>query len=254
MLRRPRAARVPLGGDAALAGVDRLRSSATRSVRLWHQTLGMSKSQVVQGARRRGPLAAASSSPSSRCATTSWTRWSRDHRALASPCCSTATPRRSISSPTISRARGNVDVRPKAIMSSAQTLPEGSRKLIEEAFGCKVFDKYGAASSRASPTSARRTTGHHVVGEGYIVEVLRDGRARPSRARSARSSSPISTTTACRSSATASAISAEAMDPTAPAPAGAALPRVGNIEGRVQSIIQGTRRAVTCRARSSRTT
>jgi len=39
-----------------------------------------------------------------------------------------------------------------------------------------VFDKYGSASFSGMPTSARRTVGASVVGEGYIVEVLKDGR------------------------------------------------------------------------------
>src|SRR6185295_9034438 len=40
--------------------------------------------------------------------------------------------------------QSEVPVRPRAIMSSAQTLPLASRRLMEEAFGCKVFDKYGS--------------------------------------------------------------------------------------------------------------
>src|SRR6516165_8025523 len=35
-------------------------------------------------------------------------------------------------------------VRPKGIISSAQALPEQSRRVIENAFGCCVFDKYGS--------------------------------------------------------------------------------------------------------------
>ena len=37
-------------------------------------------------------------------------------------------------------SRSEVAVRPKAVMSSGQTLPESSRRLIEGAFGCGVFD------------------------------------------------------------------------------------------------------------------
>ena len=49
---------------------------------------------------------------------------------------------------------------PKAIMSSAQTLPESSRDAIEEAFGARVFDKYGSRefSGIAYECPSRATT------------------------------------------------------------------------------------------------
>src|SRR5262249_13372679 len=70
---------------------------------------------------------------------------------------------------------GRVDVRPRALMSSAQTLPLASRRLIEEAFGCKVFDKYGSREFSGIAYECDAHAGHHVVAEAYIVEVLRDG-------------------------------------------------------------------------------
>lgn len=73
------------------------------------------------------------------------------------------------------KTKGTTDVRPLAIMSSAQTLPEPSRKLIEEAFGCRVFDKYGSREFSGIAYECEAHAGHHVVAEGYIVEVLRDG-------------------------------------------------------------------------------
>ncbi|MCU0240881.1 MAG: glycosyltransferase, partial [Vicinamibacteria bacterium] len=73
------------------------------------------------------------------------------------------------------RESGRIDARPRAIMSSAQSLPPASRKIIEEAFGCRVFDKYGAREFSGIAYECEAHAGHHVVGEGYIVEILRDG-------------------------------------------------------------------------------
>ena len=73
------------------------------------------------------------------------------------------------------KTAGRVDVRPKALMSSAQTLPGPSRKLIEDAFGCRVFDKYGSREFSGIAYECEAHAGHHVVAETYLVEVLRDG-------------------------------------------------------------------------------
>jgi len=71
---------------------------------------------------------------------------------------------------------GRLKISPKGIMSSAQTLPDGSRRVIEEAFGCRVFDKYGSREFSGIAYECEAHEGHHVVGEGYIVEILKDGR------------------------------------------------------------------------------
>lgn len=135
--------------------------------------------------------------------------------------------------------RGRIDVRPKAIMSSAQTLPESSRKLIEEAFGCRVFDKYGAREFSGIAYECEAHSGHHVVGEGYVVEILRDG--RPATPGEAGEVVITDLNNYClpfiRYRIGDLAV---ARDPAAPCACGRGLPLIGNIEGRVQSIIQGT--------------
>lgn len=137
------------------------------------------------------------------------------------------------------KTRGAVAVRPKAIMSSAQTLPDASRKLIEEAFGCRVFDKYGSREFSGIAYECDAHTGHHVIGEGYIVEVLRDGRP----------AAPGETGEVVITDLNNFCLPfiryrigdlAVAVDPGFVCPCGRGLPLVGNIEGRVQSIIQGT--------------
>lgn len=67
--------------------------------------------------------------------------------------------------------------KPKGIMSSAQTLPPESRKIIEETFGCGVFDKYGAREFAGGVAyQCEHRNGYHVVAECNIVEIIKDGR------------------------------------------------------------------------------
>jgi phenylacetate-coenzyme A ligase PaaK-like adenylate-forming protein len=137
------------------------------------------------------------------------------------------------------KSKGSVGVAPKAIMSSAQTLPESSRKLIEEAFGCRVFDKYGAREFSGIAYECEAHDGHHVVGEGYIVEVLRDG--APAAAGDLGEIVITDLNNYCLPFIRYRIGDlGTAMDSTAACACGRGLPRVGNIEGRVQSIIQGS--------------
>jgi phenylacetate-CoA ligase len=75
----------------------------------------------------------------------------------------------------------NLTSRPKAIMSSAQILPEQSRQVIEQALGTRVFDKYGSREfSGIAYECAERPGYHHVMDESYILEILVEGRhAKP---------------------------------------------------------------------------
>jgi phenylacetate-CoA ligase len=137
------------------------------------------------------------------------------------------------------KTHGDVPVRPKALMSSAQTLPVASRRLIEEAFGCRVFDKYGSREFSGIAYECEAHTGHHVVGEGYIVEILRDG--VPARPGEVGEVVITDLNNYClpfiRYRIGDLAV---AVDPAFACPCGRGLPLVGNIEGRIQSIIQGT--------------
>jgi len=129
--------------------------------------------------------------------------------------------------------------RPTAIMSSAQMLPAGSRAVIEEAFGCKVYDKYGSREFSGIAYECEAHKGHHVVAEGYIVEVLRDG--RPARPGEVGEVVVTDLNNFCMPFIRYRIGDlAEAMDPNEACECGRGLPRLGNIEGRVQSIIQGT--------------
>jgi phenylacetate-CoA ligase len=68
------------------------------------------------------------------------------------------------------------DLRAGAIISSAQTMPPETRALVERAFGCLVYDKYGAREFSGIAHECDAHRGYHVNAESYIVEVIRDGR------------------------------------------------------------------------------
>jgi phenylacetate-CoA ligase len=64
--------------------------------------------------------------------------------------------------------------RPKGIMSSGQTLPRLSRERIEKAFGCKVYDKYGARefAGGLAYQCEKQHDNYHVVAECAVIEVV----------------------------------------------------------------------------------
>jgi phenylacetate-CoA ligase len=77
------------------------------------------------------------------------------------------------------RELGTPTIRPRAVVTSSETLFPAVRETIEKAFGCQVFDYYGAAEMAALVTQCERGT-YHVNPEFGIVEILRDGEpARP---------------------------------------------------------------------------
>lgn len=78
--------------------------------------------------------------------------------------------------------RGIRTIRPRAVITSSETLEPAQRELIEAAFGCRVFDHYGAAEMAALITQCAEGS-YHVNPEFGIVELVRDGRpARPGEA------------------------------------------------------------------------
>jgi phenylacetate-CoA ligase len=71
--------------------------------------------------------------------------------------------------------------KPRAIMSSAQILPQQSRDIIERTLGSRVFDKYGSREFSGIAYECEESPGyHHVMDESYILEILVEGRtAKP---------------------------------------------------------------------------
>lgn len=70
------------------------------------------------------------------------------------------------------KAQGGEVYRPESIITSAEVLEEKDRKLIEEVFGCPVFNRYGCREVSVIASECDRHTGLHVMAEGIFVEVL----------------------------------------------------------------------------------
>ena len=206
------------------------------SVRLWHQTLGMSKSQAAKekadailSNRTFIPIFELSDENLSRMI---------DVVVGVQPVLMDGYAEALDFIARYLKTTGRVDVRPKALMSSAQTLPAPSRRLIEEAFGCKVYDKYGSREFSGIAYECEAHTGHHVVSEAYIVETLKDG--EPVKPGEVGEVVITDLNNFCMPFIRYRIGDlAEAVDNSHACPCGRGAPRLGAIEGRVQSIIQG---------------
>ena len=69
---------------------------------------------------------------------------------------------------------GMHDIRPRAVITSSETLSPAVRDLIRAAFACPVFDQYGGAEMAAFVSQCEKGS-YHVNPEFGIVEILRDG-------------------------------------------------------------------------------
>jgi phenylacetate-CoA ligase len=137
------------------------------------------------------------------------------------------------------KQNGLKGVRPKGIISSAQILPEQSRKTIEEEFGCGAFDKYGSREFSGIAYESDAHDGHLVVAENFIVEILKDG--KPAAPGEMGEVVITDLNNFCMPFIRYRVGDlASAMDNSKPSPCGRGLPRIGRIEGRVQAIIFGT--------------
>jgi phenylacetate-CoA ligase len=73
------------------------------------------------------------------------------------------------------RDQGITGIRPKAVITSSETLSADVRRMIEEAFACRVFDHYGAAEMTAFVTQCSHGA-YHCNSDYGIVELVHDGR------------------------------------------------------------------------------
>lgn len=131
---------------------------------------------------------------------------------------------------------GRLRVAPKALMSSAQVLPQQTRALIESSLDAKVFDKYGAREFSGIAYQCSESSNLHVMDESYILEIVVDGRpAQPGevgevvitdlnnfsfpliRYRIGDLATAVDNTTAC--------------------PCGRGLSQIGPVQGRTQAIV-----------------
>jgi phenylacetate-CoA ligase len=69
--------------------------------------------------------------------------------------------------------------RPHALITSAEVLEDKERALLEEVFGCPVFNRYGCREVSVIASECPAHTGLHVMAEGLHVEI--EGPARPAK-------------------------------------------------------------------------
>jgi phenylacetate-CoA ligase len=137
---------------------------------------------------------------------------------------------------TYVRYGGHPGFTPKAILSSAQALPDNVRQVIETGFETKVYDKYGAREFSGIAYQCGHSPDHHVVDESYIVELVVDDRpARPGEIGEV----VITDLTNFSVPLIRYRIGdlAVAIDDSEPCPCDRHLSRIGRIEGRTQAIV-----------------
>jgi phenylacetate-CoA ligase len=69
---------------------------------------------------------------------------------------------------------GIMDLRPRGIISTSMMLLANERVVIEQAFGCKVFDRYGSEEVALIAAECERHEGLHLNIEHLYVEFLRE--------------------------------------------------------------------------------
>jgi phenylacetate-CoA ligase len=137
------------------------------------------------------------------------------------------------------KGQGSLTARPRAVLTNEQTLTPESRRNIERAFGCKVFDKYVSREFSTIAHECEAHEGHHVVAEGYIVEILREN-GEPARSGEVGDIVITDLNNYCMPFIRYRiGDRAEALDPAAPCSCGRGSPRIGAVLGRRQSIIVG---------------
>lgn len=67
------------------------------------------------------------------------------------------------------------NVRPRAVITSAETLLNYMRKTIKEAFGCPVFDFYGSREIGSLAAECEEHSGYHISAENVALEFVKEG-------------------------------------------------------------------------------
>lgn len=66
--------------------------------------------------------------------------------------------------------------RPIAVITSAEMLDPDRRRVIEEVFGCRVFDRYGSRETSIIASECDRHTGLHICAETIYLEIIADSK------------------------------------------------------------------------------
>jgi phenylacetate-CoA ligase len=70
-------------------------------------------------------------------------------------------------------------IKPKGIISSAETLTEEKRSVIESAFNCKVLNRYGSREVGLIASECSEQSGLHINADNIYVEIVKDGKPVP---------------------------------------------------------------------------
>lgn len=145
-----------------------------RQMRLWHQTIGMSRSQVIRE-RLDAWMLNRVFVPA----------FELDNRLLEQMMSRIDSFRpklldgyaESLNFIAYAISQGlKLKHKPTSIMTSAQILPIQTRRLLEQELGSEVYDKYGSREFSGIAYECDSHNGHHVVDECYHVEVVRGSR------------------------------------------------------------------------------
>lgn len=205
-----------------------------RQARLWHQTIGMSYSQIIKEKidslfMRRIFIPAFDISSQN---INNFVARIRKHKPVLIDGYA-----ESLNFLATYVAEGNKPgFSPQAMMSSAQALPDNVRARIEDAFKTRVFDKYGSREFSGIAYQCEKSDDHHVMAESYVVELVTEG--RPSRIGEI---GEILITDLNNYSVPLIRYRvgdlAEAVDNSVPCECGRNQPRIGKIQGRTQAIV-----------------
>jgi phenylacetate-CoA ligase len=142
-----------------------------RQIRLWHQTLGMSPTQILKE-RLNAIVLRRHFVPAFKIEEKKVQQLvDKVNRFKPSIIEGYAESLNMISLFSTSQAKWS----PKAILSSAQELTDSTRKNIEKIFSTKVLDKYGAREFSGIAYECTKQVGMHILMESYIVEILLNG-------------------------------------------------------------------------------
>ncbi len=71
--------------------------------------------------------------------------------------------------------KGIEDIRPKAVLTTAEMLYDEQRETIEKAFSCPIYDYYSGRDTTLQATECSHHSGYHMSVETTVVEFIRNG-------------------------------------------------------------------------------
>jgi phenylacetate-CoA ligase len=66
------------------------------------------------------------------------------------------------------------DIRPRLVITGAENLLPEQKKIVEDAFGCPVFDYYGSREFGSLAAECTEKMGYHITSENVLIEFIND--------------------------------------------------------------------------------